>query len=236
MVALVRVDRERRYFNSTTSSTLLRSPCNRVRWRQLEDGPARLELSLPRPKVCETYYSACSMIDLHDRCRQDDLMMERKIETKDWSFRGNTTLLSMCIVDSWLLYSGVQEGHQGAMTQREFYTTLATELIDNCYDIPHTRHHHVSSMSPVRFHSVSSGVGVHLTPTKRKRKTGGGQMTNFRLQNNCVICKVMKTSMICSECRTRENRQIWLCSSITRRDCFARHISDEHRVKHSLLN
>ncbi len=55
-------------------------------------------------------------------------MMEGKIETKDWSFRVHT-LLSMCIVDSWLLYSGVQEGHRGAMTQRDFYTTLATELL-----------------------------------------------------------------------------------------------------------
>lgn len=95
MTALVWMDRERRYFISTTSSCLPGNSCNRVLWRQLEDGLARVEMNVPTPKICEIYYSACSRIDHYNRSRQDDLKLERKIETKDWSFRVNTTLVSM---------------------------------------------------------------------------------------------------------------------------------------------
>jgi hypothetical protein len=43
--------------------------------------------------------------DRHNRCRQDDLMLERKYQTQDWSIRVNHSLLGIVSVDSWLLYT-----------------------------------------------------------------------------------------------------------------------------------
>ena len=106
MMALVWMDRERRYFISTASTTIDGTPYARIRWRQTEEGPKQMELIVPQPEVVETYYSSCSQVDRHNRCRQDDLTLEKKIETMDWSFRVNTSLLGICIVDSWLLYKG----------------------------------------------------------------------------------------------------------------------------------
>ncbi len=50
MMAVMWMDRDRRYFISTTSRTWKRKPCNRLRWCQLDGGPARIELSVPRPE------------------------------------------------------------------------------------------------------------------------------------------------------------------------------------------
>lgn len=80
------------------------------------------------------YYSAASQVDRHNRCRQSDLKLEKKFRVKEWSMRINTTLLAMCIVDSWLVYKG-SRGSQPHMSPNEFYCTLASELIDNHYGI-----------------------------------------------------------------------------------------------------
>lgn len=57
------------------------------------------------------YYDGCAKIDQHSRCRQDDVDIEKCFEVKEWS-RGNSTLLSICIVDSYLLHkNGSSPGH-----------------------------------------------------------------------------------------------------------------------------
>ncbi len=111
------------------------APYSRVRWRQIgEDKEAdaqRVQLVVPQPYSCELYYEACGKIDQHNRMRQDDLQLERKLVTHDWSMRVGMSLLGICIVDTWLAYkqcTGTDE------KQKEFYSKLAEELIDNNYD------------------------------------------------------------------------------------------------------
>eukprot|EP00171_Calliarthron_tuberculosum_P023220 IDg23220t1 len=106
MLALMWVDRERRYFISTTSTPADGTPYERVRWRQEGDAARRVVLTVRQPKVAEVYYSACASIDQHNRCRQDDLRLERKLVTHDWSKRVGFSILGIIIVDSWLLYNG----------------------------------------------------------------------------------------------------------------------------------
>jgi hypothetical protein len=77
-MAVVWVDRERRYFISTTSSVVEGAKYSSTRWRQLEYGAKRVTLDIKQPRVAELYYGSCAMIDRHNRCRQDDLMLERK--------------------------------------------------------------------------------------------------------------------------------------------------------------
>jgi hypothetical protein len=63
-------------------------------------------LNVPQPEAAQYYYNACGQIDRHNRCRQDDLKLETKIDTMDWSMRVNMTVLCICIVETWLIYKG----------------------------------------------------------------------------------------------------------------------------------
>jgi hypothetical protein len=222
MMAAVWMDRERRYFISTTSTTLDGSVYNRSRWRQTEEGPQRVELEVPQPKFAEIYYSAASAIDRHNRCRQDDLMLERKIRTHDWSFRVNLSLLGICAVDAWLLYSNGR-GDYPHINQREFYERLAQELIDNSFDSLRTRERPSDSenVSP----NLPTEREAHLTPTKKKRKVDGRE-TCFLQQGRCKMCG-SKTTQICSGCITNHD-VVWLCASKKNCLCFAGHFSREH--------
>lgn len=140
LMAVLWVDRERRYFISSASTTLPGDPCRRVGWRQVEDDAERVALSVPIPQVAEVYYNCCSMIGRHNRCRQDDLRLEHKLVTHDWSMRVNLSLLGICVVDAWLLYSGAR-GAAAALAQSQFYEDLAAQLIDNAFDTVGVRPH-----------------------------------------------------------------------------------------------
>ena len=92
----------------------------------------RVELTIPQPLACEIYYDTCAQIDRHNRMRQDDLMLERKLGTMDWSHRVNLSIFGMCVVDSWLMFSKSTESEE---KQRDFYELLAEEMIDNSHDM-----------------------------------------------------------------------------------------------------
>ena len=97
-------------------------PNIRQRLRQEDEEPntepERLTLVIDQIKTCELYYACCAMVDRHNRFRQADLKLERKLVTKDWSKRLNISLLSICIVDTWFAYSGILESHEN---QNDFY-------------------------------------------------------------------------------------------------------------------
>jgi hypothetical protein len=187
--------------------------------------PVLVELSVPQPQAAEIYYSCCGMIDRHNRCRQDDLHLERKLGTHDWSMRANTSILAMCIVDSWLVYKGCR-GTRLEKTQAEFYIALAEELIDNDYDgrIGRRRKLAPHDSGAMDEGVPRSGIGLHLTPTKRLRKG-----SNAKLQGKCRVCG-SKTSHVCSLCR-QENpiaKEPWVCHTKTGASYFAQHMASEH--------
>ena len=141
LLAFVWMDRDRRYFIASGSSLSDGTPIVRQRWRQIGDDPeadpTRVELTIPQPKAAETYYTACSKIDQHNRHRQDTLMLERKLVTTDWSRRVNLSIFAICLVDAWQVYNKmtyVDPKTEGRETQKDFYGHLAAELIDNNYD------------------------------------------------------------------------------------------------------
>jgi Transposase IS4 len=228
MMAMMWLDRNRQFFIATTSTTLEGRPYSRTRWRQLEKGPARVDLVVPQPEVAEMYYSTCAQIDRHNRCRQDDLMLERKIGTHDWSFRTNCSLLGMIIVDAWLVYSGGR-GARAAMEQRSFYEKLADQLIDNQFDYVGLRDRSASSLVDAK-QILRSGRDVHLTPTKKRRKTKDGVTLTFAEQGRCTVCKFKKSTYICSSCADSgpEAGSVWLCHSKFGRDCFDKHVKNVH--------
>jgi Transposase IS4 len=226
MMVMTWVDRDRRYFIATTSCTLDGESCSRARWRQLEDRPERVELVVPQPQATEVYYTACAQIDRHNLCRQADLDLEKKVGTHDWSFRVNCTVLRMIVVDAWLVYSGGC-GIRTRMDQRAFYEQLADQLIDNSFDSVRLRDRPSALVTPGV--PTRSGIGAHLTPTKKKRKRKSGTSTTFALQGKCCICSA-KTTHICSSCLDdrAESGSIWLCHSKNNRHCFGLHLRAHH--------
>ena len=74
------------------------------RLRQVEHSPnaytVSVEFDINKPRVVGIYYSRNSNIDDINRTRQDDFQLKRKIQTKDWSIRVNTSILGINDVDS----------------------------------------------------------------------------------------------------------------------------------------
>ena len=97
---------------------------------------------------------------------------------------------------------------------------LAEELIDNNIDSrpQHWRNsgedgNDSNDESPVMTCTgrVCAGISCHLTPTKRRRRTGDGELTVQRLQGHCIECG-KKTTYLCSACMDNddESKTPWL--------------------------
>ena len=239
MLSFVWMDRDRRYFVASASSLDSGVPYSRNRWRQvsleLDALPENVELTIPQPKAAEVYYRTCGVIDQHNRHRQDNLKTKKKLETKKWDMRVNLTIFSMIVVDTWLVYS---QATGSTELQSEFYVRLAEELIDNNIDSRPQRQRNSgengsdsNDESPVmsRTGRVRAGVSCHLTPTKRRRRTAGGELTVQRLQGRCIECG-KKTTYLCSACMDKddESKTPWLCHTEKRPACFANHYKHTH--------
>ena len=240
MVAFVWMDRNRRHFISTGFGVEYGESYFRRRWRQVapvESGedPELVDLEIPQPSAAEHYYSCCAAIDQHNRCRQDDLNMEKKLHTKTWHTRVNLSILAMGIVDAYLLYR-LCTGSQ--MKQRDFYSLLADALIDNPFQravasTPATRGRNRESVSSVSSISTLGSCGLaeycHLTPNrepKRRKKNG----TLYKPQNRCGECN-KSTVHECSACRdsgvSKPSARAF-CHPITGRKCFQDHMQNAH--------
>jgi hypothetical protein len=67
-----------------------------------------MELTIPQPMAAGLVYSvAAGIIDQHNCCRQDNLQLERKLMTCDWSLCVNFSILGMHIIDTWLAWKGL---------------------------------------------------------------------------------------------------------------------------------
>ena len=247
LLAFVWVDRERRYFISNCCSLSPGLPYTRIRWRQVDDvatniEPERLQITIPQPKCAEEYYLSCAMVDRHNRSRQQMLDIEKKFGTQKWDMRVNLSILSIIIVDSWCVVKGIL-GDMYSNTEDTFYTKLAEEMIGNTLDQAQRTRARTSpirdaSGPPSTLHTsdgrVSSGVGVHLTPTKKRRKIHG-KMTNYMQQDWCSDCigveeTKYKTTYVCSVCRDIDgkSKNVAFCHPKTRRLCFRDHVEKEH--------
>jgi hypothetical protein len=131
--AFVYCDRNRQYFIASCSNISLGRQIQRTRVQQLtdvdtNDDPVRVDMALDCPKVASTYYSTCGKIDQHNRCRQDTLNLEKKIQTNHWHKCVNMSIFGMIVVDSWMLYKGCTGGNQ--LNQNAYYKALIDALID----------------------------------------------------------------------------------------------------------
>jgi hypothetical protein len=139
-LAYVWLDRDRRYFIATTSSLAMGDQVVRDRLHQLvkdkETPPERTEVNLTQPRATQLYYECAAKIDQHNRDCHATLGIERKLVTHNWAKRVNISILFICLVDAWKIWSllTVDESGKPIETQKEFYGHLAAEFIDNNYD------------------------------------------------------------------------------------------------------
>ena len=103
LMAVLWLDRDRRYFVSTADTTLAGQNIHRERYTMVDGRSQLLEKDIFIPKVCETCYSTCVSVYRHNRCLHQDLKLEKKFQTKRWSLSVNTSIMAMIFVDEWLL-------------------------------------------------------------------------------------------------------------------------------------
>ena len=237
LCAFVWLDRERRYFISTSSSLAEGAPCRRIRYRQEDDvesnaEPIRKEITIKQPKAVEEYYLGNDKIDQHNRIRQSGLMFERKILTRDWSKRVNDTILSMCFVDAYLLAKGCRSE---PIEMRDFFSILAEQLIDNKYSERETRSWR-RRRQILKAREVEKLTTLHPsrqltapTPTKRRKKGNKKHL----LQGRCMVCG-KSTTHVCRECRnihessgTCLRKEFWICNK-PGKVCMGKHIQAWH--------
>lgn len=97
----------------------------------------------------------------------------------------------MCTVDSWFLHTGAR-GPAATLKQAMFHEQLATKLIDNTFDStehwlrtePATAAAPASATTPPR---DVYGVGTHLAPTIKRRKSTTGGPSLQLAQRDCRV-------------------------------------------------
>ena len=164
--------------------------------------------------------------------------LEKKVQCKTCDKRVNLSILAICFVDTWKAY---HHATYTKSTQRELYLRLSEELIDNTHGRIFARNNRPCKgleEDDVDTHgglitcdgSVRSGLGIHLTPTKKKRKLHG-KTTPYLKQGYCKVCK-RKTKYVCSLCdhvHDNDGKKTFICHTSTGQDCFLKHIQMKHR-------
>ena len=207
---------------------------SRIRWRQVDAtanaDPERKDIIVPQPKAAEKYYSACSHIDRHNRSRQSNLMLEKKVKVSTFDKRINLTLFAMAgPVDAWFLYKGIRAGTKGLYCdERHFYELLIEQLIDNTLDASQCKTRGGKRRTDVELllqehdpNCIPSHMQlIEVTPTKRYKKN-----KNHRLQGRCLVCEKPSTT-VCRECQRDDplaRHQHWICDKPGKK-CMGSHI------------
>lgn len=73
------------------------------RWMRVDGVSKCIVTEKQIPQIAETYYAAASMIDWHNRFRQQDLQLEKKFFVRNSSFLVSISLFATWIIDSWRL-------------------------------------------------------------------------------------------------------------------------------------
>lgn len=171
-------------------------PYERVRLLEKEGGEAeRVPLTVRQPSVAEVYYICCSQIDLHSLCPQEDLRLEKNLRKHDLSTRVNHSLLGACFIDAWMPDGGAK-GLAVTLLLTHFYMQLASELVDNTFDITGTRQRTAPAGPAEARPELASGVGTQLVPTTERRHPS----THHLAKRRCLECS-FKYSLVCSTFR-----------------------------------
>jgi hypothetical protein len=231
-------DTNRRMFISSVSSLMPSSlPIQRPRLRQVDKAPNAdpqdVYQCIEQPKASAMYYTSAARIDQHNRTRQADLAIERKLVTHRWYKRVSLSIFSMIVVDAYLLFKKATGSED---TPATFFHKLAEEMID----FERTTRLQRSLIREAESAAAAAAVADsfasrRLTPTKRSRGDGAGNKTRtpgssakktYKHQAKCVVCS-KKTTWTCSECRD-QGVMVYVCHTTTRAGCWPAHGTEVH--------
>jgi hypothetical protein len=106
--------------------------------------------------------------------------------THDLPMRVILSLLGTCIVGAWL-HSGAR-GAARSTLYHQFYEQLELELFDITFDYVGGRRRGAEDDTATVL-VATTGVGSHLTPTKKTKRKRSGEEPPHRVQRNCRVCK-----------------------------------------------
>jgi hypothetical protein len=90
-------------------------------------------------------------------------MLERKVKTKEWWRRVSHTILSMCVVDAYLLMVGWRgNSAQAFMTSRHFFEKLAEQLIDTTFETRSMRKKQQRALARAKFQPDARGRQIFI--------------------------------------------------------------------------
>ena len=233
ILAFTWVDTNRQFFISTVSSLTAGNPIKRRRLRQVDKtpdaDPENVYLQIDQPRAAEMYYTSAAKIDQHNRSRQADLGIERKLGTHDWSKRVNLSIFSMIVIDALFVY---RECTLSEESPNIFFHKLAEEMIDwNCT----TRAQKAAvAAQNATVAPGGSGDGAHITPTKKRRPSvvdstpgSSGKKRAIQLALGRCVCCSMKTTWTCSTC-CDDGKNTPVCHTKQRVGCWSTHRGLEH--------
>ena len=244
LMAVVWSDRTRRYFISTHGTSNATDPHTRSRWvnKSLtqDEGMVQEVKTIPQPQVVAQYYRCNDVVDRHNRYRQDDLNMEKKVGTKSWSFRVATTLISVIVVNAYLLFKKSRTDMQQTevLSLKEFTLELAGELVRNTFDLPvaHGKRNRrptavKTETGPKSMQPVEQATCVE---TQKKVKMKNGRMR--RVRGYCRVCKGRKIpgsrTRTTFHCSHTQCNGAWICTpEASSTECWDTHFAEHHVEK-----
>jgi hypothetical protein len=244
MHAICVLDKDRQYMISTTSSMQEGKVQERTRWRQLDDtansDPAKVDVSIVPTLIAECFFSASASIDQHNRARQNDLKLEKKLQTHDWSKRVALSILGMIIVDTWNVYSQATCRATRTLELEEeaknvFFIALAEEMIENTIDnegvaVRKKRCSTDSTSTVTGPVNAVDGSGIRLVRSKRPKNVHGQIVKGQAASRRCRTCRT-NTTVVCSKCLEQgvpEHIAHYCKPGSTNKLCFAQHLQQAH--------
>jgi hypothetical protein len=202
---------------------------SRTRWRNSDintDGVEEYKIDIPAPQIVHEYFKFNGEIDSHNRKRQHDVNIEKKLQVKEWHRRAISSIIGMVAVDAFLMYKGSRVKETEAMNIKDFIRLMAGEMITNKLD-------HIgissSSLRKKRGAAVVIQDGLPALPLKLAPPRpiacpdkGKDKDKQRAFRAACEVCKD-KTSFICSHCIKRT----FVCQDGEWK-CFMSHLKDEH--------
>ena len=229
LVAISWVDRNRRFFVTTTCGIGEGEEVFRKRLRQLDKSgrapPDTVIIEVAQPKAIATYYKGAGTIDRHNRIRANELRMDRNLATRHWDKRFNLGVLGIICVDAYLFFQQVVHADNKMISCLEFFCKLADELIDNNEGIRMTRAAAEQDVGGV----VNAASAA--TPTVRRTLRLKHSNRGHHAQGRCSIKGCTKHSVyvcsVCTHATDAAQTQFWFCNPTTAEgsDCFAKHIA-----------
>jgi len=216
MISWAWLDRNRRKFIATAHGLEEGKPIFRERWRQVDDDPnappTQVCIQIPQPLAIERYYEGAGAVDVSNKVRQNELMLDRRLKTDKWDYRVNFGILGIIFTDSWYLYQ--QTVAEPDECPNEFFSKLADEMIDNTEGVRPSR---ARVVSPTEMDTDDEPVVV-LRQTIRKRTGKGSNNADGSTKAGTGRCAGKgcnhQTSFVCGACTHATDsaqKQHWYC-------------------------